>query len=185
MGSGHQTNRHLAELRVLDQRMNWIHNAIMLSTMAILLVCLLIVALFSVELIATDLSRVVAILFIATMASLIGGLISFLIEISYARKSLRVRAELLASRAPHHCRQSVASLTRHHTEAPSFRFSSSKPGLGRWPVLQPRTVPGAMPSNWASSGVVSQARRSAASARPRETVKGSAGDGGGAMAAAN
>jgi hypothetical protein len=102
MGSGQHTNRHLAELRVLDQRMNWIHNAIMLSTMAILLVCLLIVALFSVELIAIDLSRVVAILFIATMASLIGGLISFLIEISYARKSLRVRAELLASRAPHH-----------------------------------------------------------------------------------
>lgn len=102
MGSGQHTNRHLAELRVLDQRMNWIHNAIMLSTMAILLVCLLIVALFSVELITIDLSRVVAILFIATMASLIGGLISFLIEISYARKSLRVRAELLASRAPYH-----------------------------------------------------------------------------------
>jgi len=102
LGSGQHTNRHLAELRVLDQRMNWIHNAIMLSTTAILLVCLLIVALFSVELITIDLSRVVAILFIATMASLIGGLISFLIEISYARKSLRVRAELLASRAPHH-----------------------------------------------------------------------------------
>lgn len=101
VGSGVHTNRHLAELRVLDQRMNWIHNAITLSTTAILLVCLLIVALFSVELIAIDLSRVVAVLFIATMASLIGGLISFLIEISYARKSLRVRAELLASRAPH------------------------------------------------------------------------------------
>lgn len=101
MGSGRHSNRHLTELRVLDKRMNWIHNAIMLSTLAILLVCLLIVALFSVELIAIDLSRVVAILFIATMASLIGGLISFLIEISYARKSLRVRAELLASRAPH------------------------------------------------------------------------------------
>ena len=102
VGSGVHTNRHLAELRVLDQRMNWIHHAITLSTTAILLVCLLIVALFSVELIAIDLSRVVAVLFIATMASLIGGLISFLIEISYARKSLRVRAELLASRAPHH-----------------------------------------------------------------------------------
>ncbi len=101
VGSGLHTNRHLAELRVLDQRMSWIHNAITLSTTAILLVCLLIVALFSVELIAIDLSRVVALLFIATMASLIGGLISFLIEISYARKSLRVRAELLASRAPH------------------------------------------------------------------------------------
>jgi hypothetical protein len=101
VGSGVHTSRHLAELRVLDQRMNWIHNAITLSTTAILLVCLLIVALFSVELIAIDLSRVVAVLFIATMASLIGGLISFLIEISYARKSLRVRAELLASRAPH------------------------------------------------------------------------------------
>jgi len=101
IGSGIHTHRHLAELRVLDKRMTWIHNAISLSTFAILLVCLLIVTLFSVELIAIDLSRIVALLFIATMASLIGGLISFLVEISYARKSLRVRAELLASRAPH------------------------------------------------------------------------------------
>lgn len=100
--SGHQRARHLTELRVLDRRMTWIHNAISLSTFAILLVCLLIVTLFSVELIALDLSRVVALLFIATMASLIGGLVSFLVEISYARKSLRVRAELLASRAPRH-----------------------------------------------------------------------------------
>ncbi|GIU66166.1 DUF2721 domain-containing protein [Candidatus Phycosocius spiralis] len=93
-------NRHLNELRILDKRMTWIHNAIMLSTLAILLVCLLIVTLFSVELIAIDLSRIVAILFIATMASLIGGLTCFLIEISYARKSLRVRAELLVSKSP-------------------------------------------------------------------------------------
>ena len=102
IGHHEHSNRHISELRILDRRMTWIHNAIMLSTLAILLVCLLIVALFSVELIAVDLSRIVAILFIATMASLIGGLISFLIEISYARKSLRVRADLLVSRAPNH-----------------------------------------------------------------------------------
>jgi type IV secretory pathway VirB6-like protein len=91
---------HLAELRVLDQRMSWISHAITLATVAVLLICLVVVALFAGELVNYDLSHAIAALFIAAMAALILGLLAFLVEISYARKMLRVRPELLASRAP-------------------------------------------------------------------------------------
>jgi hypothetical protein len=91
---------HLGELRVLDKRMNWINRSITLATMAMLLVCLVVVALFSGELLSLDLSDAIAALFIAAMAALIMSLIGFLIEIGYARKVLRVRPDLLKSRAP-------------------------------------------------------------------------------------
>ncbi len=93
---------HTAELRVLDQRMNWIHRAITLATITNLFVCVVVVALFSSELLGLDLSRFIAFMFIAAMTALIFALLSFLVEISYARKMLRVRPELLASRAPTH-----------------------------------------------------------------------------------
>ncbi len=91
---------HLSELRVLDQRMNWINRAITLATITNLFVCVVVVALFSGELLGIDLSRFIAAMFILAMASLICALLAFLIEISHARKMLRVRPELLASRAP-------------------------------------------------------------------------------------
>jgi hypothetical protein len=93
---------HTSELRVLDQRMNWINRAITLATITNLFVCLVVVALFSGELIDYDLSRFIAALFIVAMGALILALIAFLVEISYARKMLRVRPELLQSRAPTH-----------------------------------------------------------------------------------
>lgn len=91
---------HVTELRVLDQRMNWINRAITLATITNLLVCLVVVALFSGELLGLDFSRFIAAIFIAAMGALICALTAFLVEISYARKMLRVRPELLASRAP-------------------------------------------------------------------------------------
>jgi hypothetical protein len=91
---------HLAELRVLDQRMNWINRAIFLATIAVLLVCLVVVALFAGELLGIDLSQFIAAMFIGAMGALIFALLAFLVEISHARKMLRVRPELLASRAP-------------------------------------------------------------------------------------
>jgi hypothetical protein len=93
---------HLGELRVLDQRMNWINRAITLATITNLFVCLVVVALFSGELLGLDLSRFIAALFIVAMAALILALLAFLVEISFARKMLRVRPELLQSRAPTH-----------------------------------------------------------------------------------
>jgi hypothetical protein len=91
---------HTDELRVLDQRMNWINRAITLATITNLFVCLVVVALFAGELLSLDFSRFIAAMFIVAMASLISALLAFLVEISFARKMLRVRPELLQSRAP-------------------------------------------------------------------------------------
>lgn len=86
------------ELGLLDRRMTLIHKSITLSTMAVLLVCLVIVALFTEEFIRVDVSVLVASLFVAAMATLILALIFFLIEIRIATRMLRVRRDLLSSR---------------------------------------------------------------------------------------
>ncbi|MEM9570417.1 MAG: DUF2721 domain-containing protein [Pseudomonadota bacterium] len=86
------------ELHLLDRRMTLIHRSITLSTLAVLLVCLVIVALFTEEFIRVDVSGLVASLFVATMATLILALIFFLLEIRIATRMLRVRRDLLASR---------------------------------------------------------------------------------------
>jgi Protein of unknown function (DUF2721) len=93
---------HIVELRILDQRMSWINRAITLATITNLFVCLVVVTLFSGALLNVDLSRFIAAVFIAAMAALICALLAFLVEISHARKMLRVRPELLQSRAPTH-----------------------------------------------------------------------------------
>lgn len=93
---------HLSEFRILDQRMNLINRAITLATIANLFVCLVVVALFTGALLNVDLSRLIAAMFIAAMVALICALLAFLIEVLHARKMLRVRPELLVSRAPNH-----------------------------------------------------------------------------------
>lgn len=96
--AGEPRTRHIRELALLDTRMARINRAIALATFAALLVCVVIVALFTGELVTTDLSRVIAGLFILTMAALIGALGFFLGEIAIAARTLRVRAEVLEER---------------------------------------------------------------------------------------
>lgn len=83
------------ELFLLDRRMAWINRAITLAATAMLLVCLVIVTLFTGQLINNDLSGLVSILFILTMAALIAALGNFLWEIHLAATMLRVRTDLL------------------------------------------------------------------------------------------
>lgn len=90
--------RHLNELRALDKRMKRINFAISLSTLAALLVCVVIMTLFASELVAFDLSRGVAVLFIGAMGALIAALMLFLMEISIAIKTIRVNKDLLIRR---------------------------------------------------------------------------------------
>jgi len=82
-----------AELAGLDIRMIRINRAILLSTIAVLLVCVVIVALFTGEIVHADFALAIAILFIAAMIALIFALISFLGEIAVATKFLRVGIE--------------------------------------------------------------------------------------------
>lgn len=87
--------RWAKELVLLDRRMAWINRAITLSTLAMLLVCLVIVTLFTGQLLAFDLSVLISVLFILTMGVLIAALGNFLWEIHVAAEMLQVRTDLL------------------------------------------------------------------------------------------
>jgi hypothetical protein len=90
---GPEREFRLKELVVLDKRMVRINRAIMLAVLAVLLVCVVIVAIFTGELVRLDLSTLIAVLFIAAMLALILALVSFMGEIAIATRSLRVSME--------------------------------------------------------------------------------------------
>ena len=64
-----------------------INRAISLCTTCALLICMVIVALFTGAFLAVDMSVLTGLLFICAMLALIGGLISFLREIHFAMGS--------------------------------------------------------------------------------------------------
>jgi hypothetical protein len=70
-----------AELAYVERRVRLIYTAILLAVLCALLICLLIAIAFIDALIATDLSQLVAILFVLAMLALIGSLGLFLREI--------------------------------------------------------------------------------------------------------
>lgn len=80
--SGDQTQvKKNEEMTMLLRRSRWVHWAISLSTVAALLVCIVIAALFIGSELRLDSSRVVSMLFITAMLALIIGLLCFLREI--------------------------------------------------------------------------------------------------------
>ena len=84
------------ELAALDRRMVLSQRAIYLCSLAALLICVVIATLFLSTLARLHFGALVAVMFVAAMICLIGGLSLFLIEISIATRTLRVRAELFA-----------------------------------------------------------------------------------------
>jgi Protein of unknown function (DUF2721) len=84
----------LRELAILDRRMSAIHGSILLCTSSALLVCLLVAILFVANLVSMNFAKPVAILFVMAMVALICGLLLFLVEITIARRSVRVRIDL-------------------------------------------------------------------------------------------
>jgi Protein of unknown function (DUF2721) len=69
------------ELGFVARRVKLIYSAILLAVLCALLICLLIALAFVDALIASDLSQLVAILFVLAMVALIGSLMLFLREI--------------------------------------------------------------------------------------------------------
>ncbi|MEX6632631.1 DUF2721 domain-containing protein [Hyphococcus lacteus] len=84
------------ELGALDKRMLYAQRAIWLFSTAALLICVVVATLFIGEFIAANIEALIAIMFITTMLAMIVGLILFLMEISVATRTLRVRAALFA-----------------------------------------------------------------------------------------
>lgn len=78
---------HRSELATLSRRGRLINRAISLCTTCALLICMVIVALFTGAFLAVDMSVLTGLLFICAMLALIGGLISFLREIHFAMGS--------------------------------------------------------------------------------------------------
>jgi hypothetical protein len=79
-GSESQAKK-IKEMEMLLRRSRWVHWAISLSTVAALLVCIVIAALFIGTEVRLDSSRVVSLLFITAMLALISSLLCFLREI--------------------------------------------------------------------------------------------------------
>jgi uncharacterized membrane protein (DUF485 family) len=86
---------HHIELAVLDRRMLHIHRAIGLCTLAALMICLVIILLFTGQLIAIPVSAAVSVLFVISMSLLIVALVSFYIEVRIASRILRVTRAVL------------------------------------------------------------------------------------------
>ena len=78
-----------AELTTLSRRSRWNEAAIALTTVTGLLISLLIVALFVDDIVAVDLSGLVALLFVLAMVAFVAAFISFLREIVLATVRIR------------------------------------------------------------------------------------------------
>lgn len=78
------------ELRMLGRRVRLVNLSSSFCTFAALMVCWLIVALFVFYFLEIQAPFVIAIMFIVTMLSLIGGLLLFQAEIFLASKTVRI-----------------------------------------------------------------------------------------------
>src|SRR5436190_4383453 len=89
---GAEHERWVSDLKVLDRRMSLISWATGLSVTSAILTCLVVVLLFSANLVSTPLGREIAWLFIASMAAIGAGFGVFLIETTIAARAVRVRS---------------------------------------------------------------------------------------------
>ena len=92
---GMEHDRWLADLRVLDRRMRLISWATALSVSSAILTCLVVILLFSANLVRTRLGTEIAWLFIGSMLTIGTGFAVFLWETTIAGRAVRVRSELL------------------------------------------------------------------------------------------
>ncbi len=79
-----------ARLAVLARRSRMVNLALTLATSCALLICMVIVALFTGGLFRVDLSGLIGALFVAAMLAFIGALVSFLREIFLATGTVRI-----------------------------------------------------------------------------------------------
>ncbi len=96
---GHEHDRLLGEIRVLDRRMALVSRAIFLCVLSALLICAVVVLLFAATLTGAHFGTTVALLFIASMVAIGLGFAIFLVETRVGSRSVRIRTELLDHQA--------------------------------------------------------------------------------------
>jgi CBS domain containing-hemolysin-like protein len=86
----HDTPDAHRQLSVLARRARLMNSAITLITITALLVALVVALLFASTFAPMNLATAVAVLFVLSMASLVAGLLAFLLEVRLATASLRI-----------------------------------------------------------------------------------------------
>ena len=94
--SDEEAGRMRAELISLDKRMQLAQRAVLLFSVAALLICLVIATMFIGDFIHVSIGPFIALIFIAAMFAMAGGLMLFVREIDIGTRALKVRAELLS-----------------------------------------------------------------------------------------
>jgi hypothetical protein len=95
---GAEHDRWIADLRILDRRMRLISWATALAVSSAILTCLVVILLFSANLVKTRLGTDIAWLFIGSMVTIGAGFVVFLWETTVAGRAIRVRSDLLQHR---------------------------------------------------------------------------------------
>jgi hypothetical protein len=93
--TGHERERHVSELRLLDRRMRGINLALSLCTGSAIATCAVVALLFVGELATLKIGTIVALTFILAMLMLVAGLVMFVLEVRLSVYATRIRAELL------------------------------------------------------------------------------------------
>lgn len=88
------------ELALLARRRRLVNRAITFGTVAALFVCVLIASAFVGSFVASDASRLVAVLFVLAMLAFIGSLVTFLSEVLLSVSSTPIAASVKAEAAP-------------------------------------------------------------------------------------
>jgi hypothetical protein len=92
---GGEHERLIGELRVLDRRIGIVNWAIFFTVLSAVLICSVVVLLFSEPFTETPLGIPIAILFMASIIAIGIGFSIFLVETRIASRSARIRADLL------------------------------------------------------------------------------------------
>ncbi len=95
---GNEHDRWLGELHVLDRRMQLVSWAISLSVLSAVLICAVVVLLFSASLTRLHVATAIALLFIGSMVAIGVGFAIFLIETRVGSRAVRIRSDLLQHR---------------------------------------------------------------------------------------
>ena len=83
----------LAQLRILSHRAVLIQRAITLASISVLLAAILVIVLFGTALFRLEDAWLIGILFIGSMASLIGAMAAFILDINHSLVAMRLELE--------------------------------------------------------------------------------------------
>ena len=92
---GEEHDRWVAELRIVDRRMQLVNIATGMSVLSAVLTCLVVILLFAAILLHSHFGTLIALLFIASMLAIGIAFAIFLAETRLAERAVRVRSELL------------------------------------------------------------------------------------------